>query len=230
MTKLSKRKKSIEEFIDREKEYTVSEAVALLKKAPPVAFDQTVEIAIKLDLDQTTTPVRGTVSLPNGTGKTVRVAVFCKGDLEKEAKDAGADFVGSDCLLKKVSDGWCDFDVAVTTPEMMKELARFGKVLGPRGLMPNPKSGTVTQEIGKTVKELKGGKIEFKMDKQSGIRGPIGKISFSESAIVENINIFIKTVMNSNPKLQKIQSVKSIAISSTMGPGLKLDKGQFKVS
>ena len=230
MTKLSKRRKSIEELIDKGKEYTVSEAVALLKKMPLAAFDQTVEIAIKLDLDQATTPVRGTVSLPNGTGKTARVAVFCKGDLEKEAKDAGADFVGSDELLKKVSDGWCDFDVAVATPEMMKELARFGKVLGPRGLMPNPKSGTVTQEIGKTVKELKGGKIEFKMDKQSGIKGPIGKMSFDESAIVENINIFIKTVMNSNPKLQKIQSVKSIVISSTMGPGLKLDKGQFKVS
>lgn len=230
MTKLSKRNKSIEELIDSKKEYDLSEAVAILKKVPPVAFDQTVEIAMKLDLEQTSTPIRGTVSLPNGTGKTVRVAVFCKGDLEKEAQEAGADFVGSDELLEKVSTGWCDFDVAVTTPDMMKDLARFGKVLGPRGLMPNPKSGTVTQEIGKTVKELKCGKIEFRMDKQSGIKAPVGKISFDDEAIVENIKVFISTVMHSNPKLQKIQHTKSIAISSTMGPGLKLDKGQFKLS
>ena len=227
MTKLTKRKKSITELIDRKNEHSVAEAVAMLKKMPPVAFDQTVEIAIKLDLEQTATPVRGTVSLPNGTGKTVRVAVFCRGDFEKEARDAGADFVGNDELLEKVSTGWCDFDVAVTTPDMMKDLARFGKVLGPRGLMPNPKSGTVTQEISKTVKELKGGKIEFRMDKQSGIKGPVGKLSFDDNAIVENIELFVKTVMNSNPKLQKIQHLKSIVVSSTMGPGIKLDKGQF---
>jgi large subunit ribosomal protein L1 len=168
------------------------------------------------------------VSLPHGTGKKTRIAVFCKGDFEKEAKEAGADFVGGDELLEKVKGGWLDFDVAVTTPDMMKDLAKLGKVLGPRGLMPNPKSGTVTKEIGKAIKDLQGGKIEYRMDKQSGVKGPVGKLSFEEKALVDNITSFIKAVMGSTPKLQKIQNVKSIAISSTMGPGLKLDKNQFR--
>jgi large subunit ribosomal protein L1 len=183
---------------------------------------------MKLNLEQSSNPIRGTVSLPNGTGKDVKVAVFCKGDYETKAKEAGADFVGSDELIKKVSDGWVDFDVAVATPDMMKELARLGRVLGPRGLMPNPKAGTVTNEIGKAVKELKAGKIEYRMDKQSGIKGAAGKLSFDEKAIKENITTFIKAIMSSNPKLSKIQNIKSIAISSTMGPGVKLDRNQFR--
>jgi len=227
MAKTTKRQKNINELSDKKKEYTVEEAVSILKKIPATKFDQTVEIAMDLDLEQSSNPVRGSVSLPHGTGKKVRIAVFCRGDHEKEATKAGADFVGNDDLLKKISDGWCDFDVAVATPDMMKDLAKLGKVLGPRGLMPNPRSGTVTQDIGKTVGELKAGKIEFKMDKQSGIKAPIGKLSFSEEDIADNLRVFIKTVMNSNPKLQKIQSIRSIAVSSTMGPGLKLEKGQF---
>ena len=228
MANQTKRQKLIKEAAEKNIEYTVAEAVAVLKTGPATKFDQTVEISMKLDLEQTTNPVRGSVSLPHGTGKKVRIAVFCRGDYEKQAIDAGADFVGSDDLLKKVADGWCDFDVAVTTPDMMKDLAKLGKILGPRGLMPNPKTGTVTQDIAKAIDELKAGKIEFKMDKQSGVMGPVGKLSFEESALAENIRVFISTVMNSNPKLQKIQTVKSIAISSTMGPGLKLNKGQFK--
>ena len=228
MTKFSKRKKAINELVEKNKEHELKEAVSILKKGPETKFDQTVEVAIKLGLEQSSTPIRGTVSLPNGTGKKVRIAVFCKGDFEAKAKEAGAEFVGSDELIKKVSEGWCDFDVAVATPDMMKEMARLGKVLGPRGLMPNPKSGTVTTDIAKAVNELQAGKIEYRMDKQSGIKAPVGKLSFEENAIVENIDAFIKAIMNSSPKLQKIQNWKSIAISSTMGPGLKLDMGQFK--
>jgi len=229
MAKISKRQKAINEIVDKNKEYDLVEAVSILKKGPKTGFDQTVEVAMKLNLEQSSTPIRGTVSLPNGTGKEVRIAVFCKGDYEGQAKEAGADFIGSDDLVKKVSDGWCDFDVAVATPDMMKDLARLGKVLGPRGLMPNPKTGTVTQDIKKAVKELKAGKIEFRMDKQSGIKGPVGKLSFDDTAIIENIRVFINSIMNSNVKLQKVQNIRSIAISSTMGPGLRLEKAQFAV-
>ena len=228
MTKLSKRNKAINELVEKGKEDSLEEAVSILKKGPETKFDQTVEVAIKLIIEQSSTPIRGTVSMPHGTGKKVRIAVFCKGDYENQAKEAGAEHVGSDELIKKVSDGWCDFDVAVATPDMMKELARLGKVLGPRGLMPNPKLGTVTTDIAKAIQELQAGKIEYRMDKQSGIKGPVGKLSFEENALVDNIRTFIKAVMSSNPKLQKIQNWKSIAISSTMGPGLRLDLGQFK--
>lgn len=229
-TKVSKRKKAINALVPEKKDYQLSEAIAVIKKGPATKFDQTVEVAMHLAIDQTTTPVRGTVTLPHGTGKTSKVAVFCKGDFETQAKGAGADFVGADDLIKKVQEGWMDFDVAVATPDMMKDLARLGKVLGPRGLMPNPKSGTVTTEIAKTVKELKAGKIEYRMDKQSGINCAVGKLSFSEEALTENVRAFIKAVMTSSTKLQKIQNVKSIAVSSTMGPGVKLDKEQFRIS
>ncbi len=228
--KLTKRAKAIKEMLGDKSEYELAEAIAVLKKVPATKFDQTVEVALKVNLEQATTPIRGTVSLPHGTGKSARIAVFCKGDFVKQAEDAGADHVGGDELVKKVADGWFEFDVAVTTPDMMRELAKLGKILGPRGLMPNPKSGTVTTEIAKAVKELKGGKIEFRMDKQSGIKGPVGKLSFEESALNENIKSFIDAIMHSNIKLQKMSNIKSIAISSTMGPGLKLDKNQFRQS
>jgi len=224
----SKRKKKIDELKNDSKEFDLAEAVSVLKEGPQTKFDQTIEVSMKLGLEQASNPIRGTVSLPHGTGKKTRVAVFAKGDFEKQAKEAGADFAGGDELIKKVAGGWLDFDVAVATPDMMRELAKLGKVLGPRGLMPNPKSGTVTTDIAKAVKELQGGKIEYRMDKQSGINGPVGKMSFSKEALVANIDSFIKAVMGASPKLQKIQNIKSIAISSTMGPGLKLDKNQFR--
>ncbi len=229
MTKLTKRIKELKELVDRTKEYELDDAISILKEAPKTKFDQTVEDAIQLNLEQASNPLRGTVSLPHGTGKAVIVAVFCKGDFEKQANEAGADFVGGDELMKKVADGWLDFDVAVTTPDMMRELAKLGKVLGPRGLMPNPKSGTVTTEISKAVRELKAGKIEYRMDKQSGVKGPVGKLSFDKKDLVENASSFIAAVMGSSPKLHKIQNVKSIAVSSTMGPGIKLDKNKFRV-
>lgn len=225
---MSKRRKLIDELVDKEKEYQIEEAVSILKKGPKTKFDQTVEIAMKLNLDQAETPIRGTVSLPHGTGKKMTVAVFCKGDFAKKAADAGADHVGSDDLIKKVAEGWCAFDVAVATPDMMKDLAKLGKVLGPRGLMPNPKSGTVTTDIEKAITELKAGKMEFRMDKLSGIKGAVGKLSFEEKAIAENVMVFVTAVINASPKLQRAQNIKSIALSSTMGPGVKLDKGQFR--
>jgi len=228
MAGLTKRQKAIKELVLEKKVYDLKEAVSILKKTPKTKFDQTVDVAIKIKLDQASNPIRGTVSMPHGTGKKVRIAVFCKRDFVKQAQDAGADHVGSDDLMKKVANGWYDFDVAVTTPDMMRELVKLGKILGPRGLMPNPKSGTVTTDIAKVVNELKSGKIEYRMDKQSGVQAPVGKLSFKESALVENISHFIKSIINGNPKLQKIQNIKSIAISSTMGPGVQLDKNQFR--
>jgi large subunit ribosomal protein L1 len=230
MVKLSKKAKETKDMVDRTAEYALKDALDILKKAPRAGFDETVEIAMKLNLEHSSNPIRGTVSLPSGTGKKTTIAVFCKGDNVKKAREAGADHVGGDDLMKKVQDGWLDFDVAVTTPDMMKDLARLGRVLGPRGLMPNPKSGTVTTEIEKTVKELQAGKIEYRMNKQSGINAPVGKISFDVKGLEDNVRAFIKAVMNASPKLQKIQNITSIAVSTTMGPGVKLDRNQFRIA
>ena len=222
---LSKRTKEFQKLVDRSKRYTLYEAIELLKQAPKTKFNQTVEISFKLNIGskETQISVRGTVSLPHGTGKTRKVAVFCKGEHEKKAKEAGADFVGSDDLIKKISDGWCDFDVAIATPDMMKDLSRLGKVLGPRGLMPNPKAGTVTQDIEKAISEVRKGKIEFRMDKQSNIHAPVGKLSFETSALFENSSELIAAVEHSRPQVVKGIFIKSMSVSSTMGPGLRLD-------
>jgi large subunit ribosomal protein L1 len=226
----SKRTKEFAKLLDKNKSYTLSEAIELLKRDPKTKFDETVEISFKLHLNPKETPasVRGMVSLPHGTGKMRKVAVFCKGEDEKKAKEAGAEFVGSADLIKKVSDGWCDFDVAISTPEMMKELGRLGKVLGPRGLMPNPKGGTVTTDIGKAVLEVKKGKVEFRMDKQSNIHVPIGKLSFETPSLFENGTKLIDAVEHSRPSVVKGAFIKSISISSTMGPGLKLDLANWR--
>lgn len=213
------------------KTYALKDAIALLKKAPKLKFDETVDIAVKLSVDpkeSQNASIRGTVALPNGTGKKVRVAVFCKGEEEKKAKAAGADFVGADDLIAKVQGGWADFDVAVATPEMMKDMAKLGKILGPRGLMPSPKSGTVTTDTAKTVKEVKAGKIEFKMDKQAGIHAPLGKLSFTEDALYTNAIALIDAVMSSGPGGHSGQHIKSLYISTTMGPGVKLDVNEFR--
>ena len=222
---LSKRKKEFEKLVDKKKAYTLHEAIGILKNAPKTKFDQTVEISFKLNIDpkETSVSVRGTVSLPHGTGKTRKVAVFCKGEDERKAKAAGADFIGSDELVKKVSEGWCDFDVAIATPEMMKDMGRLGKVLGPRGLMPNPKAGTVTTEVEKAIQDVKKGKIEFKMDKQSNIHAMIGKLSFEIKSLVENGTEVIETVERAKPPVTKGIFFKNMSVSSTMGPGLRLD-------
>lgn len=229
----TKRQKIVTPMVDKTKSYSLKDAIALLKKTPKLKFDETVEIAMKLGVDpkqSQSASIRGMVSLPHGTGRKVRVAVFCKGEEERRAKDAGADFVGAEELVAKVQGGWADFDVAIATPDMMKDLARLGKILGPRGLMPNPKSGTVTQDTAKTIKEVKAGKIEFKMDKQAGIHAPLGKLSFTEEALYQNAKLLIESIMSTTPQGASPvwQSVKTLFLSTTMGPGIRLDLSEFK--
>ena len=229
--KLSKRQKAMRELFVPEKAYSLKEAVAALKKAPKLKFDETVEVAFGLNIDPKdtqATPIRGSVALPHGTGRKVRVVVFAKGEEERKAREAGADFVGADDLAAKIQGGWTDFDVAIATPDLMKDIAKLGKVLGPRGLMPNPKSGTVTMDTAKTIKEVKAGKIEYKMDKQAGVHAPVGKLSFTEDALYKNALCLIDAVMTSNPHGTKGAHVKSLYISTTMGPGLKLDMAEFR--
>jgi large subunit ribosomal protein L1 len=229
---MTKRLKSVQALFDAAKAYSLKDAIAIIKKAPKLKFDETVEIAAKLSIDpkqSQSASIRGTVALPHGTGKKVRVAVFCKGEEELRAKSAGADFVGAEDLIAKVQGGWSDFDVAIATPEMMKDMARLGKILGPRGLMPNPKSGTVTMDTAKAIKETKAGKIEFKMDKQAGIHAPLGKMSFAEDALYANATSLIDAIISAGPQGgPRGQHIKSLYISTTMGPGVKLDLAEFR--
>ena len=229
----TKRIKVILPLVDKNKNYSLKEAIAILKKMPKLKFDESVEVAVMLNVDpkqSQSASIRGTVSLPHGTGKKIKVAVFCKGEEEKRAKDAGADYVGAEDLIAKVQGGWADFDVAVSTPDMMRDLAKLGKILGPRGLMPNPKSGTVTTDTAKTVKEVKAGKIEFKMDKQAGIHAPLGKISFTEEALYGNAVVLIDAIMTTTPQGGSAtgQHVRTLFLTTTMGPGIKLDIAQFR--
>lgn len=225
MGRPSKRTREIAKMVDAQKAYTVDEAIVILKKCPPVKFDQSVEISLKIGVDprRSDQHVRGTVSLPNGTGKTIRIVVFAKGDKIKEALNAGADYAGNDELFEKVNGGWTDFDAVIATPEMMRDVGKLGKVLGPRGLMPTPKAGTVTTDIAKAIKELKGGKIEFKLDRHGVINNAVGKISFSAEMLGENITTFINALMRAKPASAKGHYLKSFVLSSTMGPGLKID-------
>lgn len=231
MKKLTKRIKVIEGMVVKDKAYKLKEAIAILKKMPKLKFDETVEVSAKLNVDpkqSQSASIRGTVALPHGTGRKVRVVVFAKGEEEKKARDAGAEYVGADDLIAKIMGGWADFDVAIATPDLMKDIAKLGKVLGPRGLMPNPKSGTVTLDTAKTVKEVKAGKIEFKMDKQAGVHAPVGKISFAEDALYTNSMAIIDAIMSSHPSGARGHHVKTLYLSSTMGPGIKLDVAEFR--
>nr|MBU1328173.1 50S ribosomal protein L1 [Candidatus Omnitrophota bacterium] len=225
MAKLTKRLKEIQKIANAEKIYSVQEAVTLLKKVPHVKFNETVEISFNLGADpkQSDQMVRGTLMLPNGTGKKVKVLVLCKGEAANQAKVAGAEYVGGDDLIAKISSGWMDFDVVISSPDMMRDVGKLGKVLGPRGLMPNPKTGTVTNDLGRAVTEAKAGKIEFKLDKQGNINIGVGKISFEEKAICENIDTVVNAINKARPQTTKGRFIKNIAISTTMGPGLKLD-------
>lgn len=224
MKRVNKRIKQAYQGIDKDKAYSLKDAIEKLDKAPKVKFDETVELHFHLDIDPKASDqsVRGTVSLPHGLGKEVKVAVFCKGEQEKKAKDAGADFVGADDLIKKVSAGFMDFDVVVASPDMMKDISKLGKILGPRGLMPTPKAGTVTVDIEKAIREVKAGKVEFKSDKQAGIHIGVGKRSFSKEKIFENANYIIEAVNHAKPSSVKGNLIKSISVSSSMGPGLKV--------
>lgn len=221
----SKRAREIASQYDVMKTYSIREAVDILKKCPPAKFDQTVEISLKIGVDprRSDQQVRGTVSLPNGTGKSMVILVFAKGDKIQEALAAGADYAGHEELLEKVNGGWTAFDAVVSTPEMMREVGKLGKVLGPRGLMPTPKAGTVTTDIAKAIKELKGGKIEFKLDRHGVINNGLGKLSFTAEKLLENIQTFLHAIQRAKPAGAKGQYLRSLVLSSTMGPGLKID-------
>ncbi|MFA5147471.1 MAG: 50S ribosomal protein L1 [Candidatus Omnitrophota bacterium] len=232
MKKMTKKLKEMSTLFDKDKAYGLKDAISVLKKLPKRKFDETVEISAKVNIEskqaQSGVTIRGTVALPHGTGKPVRIAVFCKGEEEKKAKEAGAEHVGAEDLVAKVQGGWSDFDVAIATPDMMKDIAKLGKILGPRGLMPNPKAGTVTLDTAKAIKEVKKGKIEYKMDKQAGIHAPVGKLSFDEKAIYENAHTLIDAIMASNPSGMRGQHIKSMFLSTTMGPGLRIDLAEFR--
>ncbi|MCC6758085.1 MAG: 50S ribosomal protein L1 [Candidatus Omnitrophica bacterium] len=222
MVHISKRKKEFGKVFEAEKKYTLDEALSQVEKFPKVKFDETVELHFRLNLDakETEQPVRGTVVLPHGIGKKVRVAVFCKGELAQKAQDAGADLVGSNDLIEKVAKGFQDFDCVVATPDMMRDLSKLGKILGPRGLMPSPKAGTVTQDVEKVIKELKAGRIEFKADKQAGIHVGIGKRSFDKAKLLDNARSLLEAIQHAKPNVVKGNLIRSISVSTTMGPGL----------
>lgn len=221
----SKRNREIEKLFDATKRYTVEEAIDILKKCPELKFDASVGISLRMGVDprKNDQQVRGTVSLPNGTGKQTRILAFVEGDKVQEALSAGADYAGNEELLEKVAGGWTDFDAVVSTPGMMRNVGKLGKVLGPRSLMPTPKAGTVTADIATAIKELKGGKIEFKLDKHGVINSAVGKVSFAGDKLAENIEAYLHAVHKAKPATAKGQYIRSAVLSSTMGPGLKLD-------
>lgn len=224
--KVSKRYKTTAQKVDRKKQYTIEEAVELAKQTATAKFTESIDIAVKLGVDpkKADQAVRGTVSLPHGTGKEVRVLVIAKPPRDEEAKAAGADHAGYQDYIQKIQQGWADVDVIIATPDVMGELGKLGKILGPRGLMPNPKSGTVTNDIAKAVKEIKAGKIEFRVDKAGIVHAAIGKANFESQKLVENINAFLSTVLRLRPATAKGQYIRGISISSTMGPGITIDK------
>ena len=211
--------------IDRDSVYSLNDAVKLIKSSSPAKFDETIDICMNLGVDPRHADqiVRGTVSMPNGTGKDVSILVLAKGDSVDKAKEAGADFAGSDEFLEKIKSGWTDVDVIIATPEMMPELGKHGRVLGPRGLMPNPKTGTVTNDVEKAVKEVKSGKIEFKVEKNGIVHAGVAKMSFDEDKIAQNISTFISAINKAKPSGVKGVYIKKVTISSSMGPGVKID-------
>ncbi len=216
--------------VDRNRRYILEEGVQLAKELAHAKFDETVELAVRLGVDprQADQNVRGTVTLPHGMGKPVRVLAFAKGEKEKEAQEAGADFVGSDELIKKISDGWFDFDKSVATPDMMGAVGRIGKLLGPRGLMPNPKTGTVTVDIGRAIKEIKAGKLEFRVDKAGIVHVPVGKASFSAAQLLDNTKSVLAAILRAKPASAKGNYVRGITIATTMGPGIKVDLADIR--
>ena len=222
----SKRYKSSAEKIDRDKTYSLEEGVKLLKQGTATKFDESVDVAIRLGVDpkKADQMIRGTVSLPQGTGKEVKVLVLCKAPKDKEAEKAGADFVGLEEYIKKIEAGWSDVDAIVATPDVMKDVGKLGKYLGRKGLMPNPKAGTVTLEVEKAVKQLKAGRIEFRVDKFGIVHTTIGKVSFTEDQLVDNVKSLIDQIIRMRPSSVKGQYLQGISLSSTMGPGVKLDR------
>ncbi|MBI2879004.1 MAG: 50S ribosomal protein L1 [Candidatus Rokubacteria bacterium] len=231
---LAKRYAQALALIDQTKAYPLEEALGLVKEGARAKFDETVEMAVRLGVNPKYADqmVRGAVVLPYGTGKAVRVLVFAKGEKEREAREAGADYVGAEDLVEKIQGGWLDFDKAVATPDLMGQVGRLGKILGPRGLMPNPKVGTVTFDLARAIREVKAGKIEFKVDKAGNLHVPVGRRSFPAEHLLENANVFLEAVVRARPASAKGQYLRSITVSSTMGPGVRVDvqrvANQFK--
>lgn len=228
--KMTKKRKAVEALVDRDKRYSIGEAVSLVKKTSYTKFDASVDVDMRLGVDprKSTEMVRGVVTLPNGTGRTLRTLVLCTPEKEAEAKEAGADMVGLDEYIEKIKGGWLEFDVVVTMPQVMGKIGQLGRVLGPRGLMPNPKSGTVTMEIGKAVKEVKMGKIDFRVDKFGIVHASVGRVSFNEKQLEENVREFLLAVVRLKPASLKGTYIRSVYLSSTMGPGVSIDLQQLQ--
>jgi len=226
--KISKRMKQLREKVDLKKEYSLEEAIKLLKQVSNVKFVESLDVAVRLGVDprHADQMVRGTVTLPHGTGKEVKVLVIAKGSKAQEALDAGADFAGFEEYIEKIKGGWTDVDVVIATPDTMSEVGKLGRILGPRGLMPNPKSGTVTNDVAKAVKEVKAGKIEFRVDKTGIVHTSLGKLNFEVEQLVENAKVFLDTIMKLRPSSAKGKYMKSLYLSSTMGPGLEINKDE----
>ena len=222
---MGKKAIAAKEKIEQDREYSLQEAISMVKQLAHVKFDETVDLAFNLGVDprKSDQMVRGTVVLPHGTGKSVRVLVFAKGEKDQEARQAGADFVGAEDMVEKINKGWLDFDKVVATPDIMGVVGKLGKILGPRGLMPNPKLGTVTFDVGKAVKEIKAGKVEYKTEKAGVLHVPFGKVSFDQQKLLDNAKAIIDSVNKAKPSTSKGKYVKKLSISSTMGPGLKVD-------
>lgn len=225
MPKRGKRYEALAELYDKNTQYEIDEAIAIVKKAATAKFDETVELHIKLGVDSrhADQQVRNTVVLPHGTGRDVRVAVFAKGEKVQEALDAGADFAGEDLVDRVQNEGWMDFDVAIATPDMMGQVGKIGRALGPRGLMPNPKTGTVTMDVAKAVKEAKSGKVEYRTDKQNIVHVPVGKASFTEDQLFDNVKTLLAAVIKDKPASAKGKYLRSVTVTSTMGPGVKIN-------
>ncbi|MCL6587727.1 MAG: 50S ribosomal protein L1 [Anoxybacillus sp.] len=232
MAKRGKKYAEAAKLVDRFKAYAVTEAIELVKKTSIAKFDATVEVAFRLGVDpkKADQQIRGAVVLPHGTGKVQRVLVFAKGEKAKEAEAAGADYVGDTDYINKIQQGWFDFDVIVATPDMMGEVGKLGRILGPKGLMPNPKTGTVTFDVAKAVKEIKAGKVEYRVDKAGNIHVPIGKISFDSEKLVDNFTTIYETILKVKPAAAKGTYVKNVTVTSTMGPGIKVDPSTFVVA
>ena len=221
----SKRFEKAAALVDRKRAYTVDEAIATLQQFPRTKFNESVMLSVSLTIDpkKTDQVIRGTVTLPHGTGKVRRVAVFCKGEQERLAKEAGADAVGAADLIEKIQGGWMEFDVTVATPDLMRDVSKLGKILGPRGLMPNPKAGTVTDDVAKAIKDVKQGKVEFKMDKLANIHFIIGKVSFTPQQLAENAQVAIEAIVRARPASVKGRMIRHLGLSSTMSPGIPLN-------
>lgn len=229
MAKASKRKRAWQQVLDPDKRYPLKEALQLVKESARSKFDESVDVALNLGVDprKADQMIRGSVELPHGTGKPVRVAVFAKGPKATEAQEAGADYVGAEDLIERIQGGWLEFDRVVATPDLMGQVGKIGKILGPRGLMPNPKVGTVTMDVGKVVSSIKAGQVEFRVDKAGILHVPVGRVSFDEQKLEENINNLVDTVRRMRPSTAKGTYLKGITVSSTMGPGVSLDTSGF---